>query len=141
MKIKFESDLEFQNSAIESIVNLEQNLIDSVSNIKSDRTTEDLVYEVLLKYGLDLTLAIKEQNINDKKIFIIGSGSLICCLDENITTDIIEKIVSLKKEFEADYALEKMRVVFRDSCFKDSVVKTNALQILKQNGIDEVVSR
>lgn len=136
MKIKFESDLEFQNSAIESIVNLEQNLIDSVSNIKSDRTTEDLVYEVLLKYGLDLTLPIQELEFNGKKLFNIGFGSLVCCFDENITTDTVEKIVNLKKEFET----ENMRVVFKDSSFKDSVVKTNALQILKQNGIDEVVS-
>ena len=44
------------------------------------------------------------------------------------------------KQFEADYGLESMRVVFKDSSFKNSVVKTNALQILKQNGIDEVVS-
>lgn len=116
--------------------NLEKNLENSVENIKADRTKEDLVYEILLKYGLDLTLPIEELEINGKKIFIIGSGSLICCLDENITSDIVEKIVSLKKELET----ENMRVVFRDSSFKDSIEKTNALQILKQNGIDEVVS-
>ena len=44
------------------------------------------------------------------------------------------------KQFETDFGLENMRVVFKDSSFKDSVVKTNALQILKQNGINEVVS-
>ncbi|MDY0365599.1 MAG: DNA methyltransferase [Arcobacteraceae bacterium] len=120
--------------------NLEENLMDSIDNIKSDRSAEDLLYEVLLKYGLDLTLPIEELEIDGKKLFNIGFGSLVCCLDENITTDIVEKIVHLKKEFEANYGLEKMRVVFRDSSFSDSVIKTNALQILKQNGIDEVVS-
>ena len=120
--------------------NLTQNLFDSVENIKSDRNEEDLVYEILLKYGLDLTLPIEELNINGKKIYSIGFGSLVCCLDNDIDTDTVEKIAELKKQFEADYGLESMRVVFKDSSFKNSVVKTNALQILKQNGIDEVVS-
>ena len=120
--------------------NLTQNLFDSVENIKSDRNEEDLVYEILLEYGLDLTLPIEELNINGKKIFSIGFGSLVCCLDNDIDTNIVEKIAELKKQFETDFGLENMRVVFKDSSFKDSVVKTNALQILKQNGINEVVS-
>ena len=111
-----------------------------VDNIKSDRTEEDLVYEILLKYGLELTLPIEELDINNKKIYSIGFGSLVCCLDNDIDTDTVEKIAELKKQFEADYGLESMRVVFKDSSFKNSVVKTNALQILKQNGINEVVS-
>ncbi len=120
--------------------NLETNLLESVENIKSDRNENDLVYEILLKYGLDLTLPIEELNINNKKIQAIGFGSLVCCLDNDIDTDTVEKIAELKKRFTNDYGLESMRVVFKDSSFKDSVVKTNALAILKQNGIDEVVS-
>jgi adenine-specific DNA-methyltransferase len=120
--------------------NLQANLLDSIENIKSDRTENDLVYEILLKYGLDLTLPIEELNINGKKIYSIGFGSLVCCLDNDIDTDTVEKIAELKKQFTNDYGLESMRVVFKDSSFKNSVVKTNALQILKQNGIDEVVS-
>lgn len=120
--------------------NLTTSLLDSIENIKSDRNEEDLVYEILLKYGLDLTLPIEELNINGKKIFSIGFGSLVCCLDNDIDTNTVEKIAELKKQFEADLGLENMIVVFKDSSFKDSVVKTNALQILKQNGIDEVVS-
>jgi adenine-specific DNA-methyltransferase len=58
--------------------NLTDNLLDSIENIKSDRKEEDLVYEILLKYGLDLTLPIEELNINGKKIFSIGFGSLVC---------------------------------------------------------------
>ncbi|MCK9162654.1 MAG: site-specific DNA-methyltransferase, partial [Arcobacteraceae bacterium] len=120
--------------------NLEQNLMDSVNNIKSDRSAEDLVYEILLKYGLDLTLPIEELEIEGKRIFDIGHGRLVCCLDSDINLILIEQIVKLKNEYESDYGLEKMRVLFRDSSFSDSVAKTNALQILKQNGIDEVVS-
>ena len=116
--------------------NLEQNLIDATENIKEDRTSEDLLYEILLKYGLDLTLPIEEQTIDGKKVFIIGYGALVVCLDNDIITDTVETIAKLKDEYET----ETMRVVFKDSSFKDAVVKTNAIQILKQYGIDEVVS-
>ncbi len=116
--------------------NLEQNLLDAVDNIKENRTSEDLLYEILLKYGLDLTLPIEEKLIEDKKVFIIGYGALIVCLDDEITTDVVEQIAKLKDEYQSSI----MRVVFKDGSFKDAVVKTNALQILKQFGIDEVVS-
>jgi len=116
--------------------NLEQNLMDATENIKPDRTSQDLLYEILLKYGLDLTLPIEEKTIDGKKIFIIGYGALVVCLDEDITTDIVEAIAKLKGEYETLI----MRVVFKDSSFNNAVVKTNAIQILKQYGIDEVVS-
>ena len=116
--------------------NLEENLLDSVENIKSDRTQEDLLYEILLKYGLDLTLPIEEKTIDSKKVFVIGFGALVVCLDDDITTDTVEEIANLKKEYQS----EIMRVVFKDSSFSNAVVKTNAIQILKQHAIDEVVS-
>jgi adenine-specific DNA-methyltransferase len=116
--------------------NLEQNLLDATENIKEDRTSEDLLYEILLKYGLDLTLPIEEKILEGKKVFIIGYGALVVCLDNDITTDIVERIAKLKEEYET----QTMRVVFKDSSFKNAVVKTNAIQILKQYGIDEVVS-
>ncbi len=116
--------------------NLEANLLDSVENIKEDRTSEDLLYEILLKYGLDLTLPIEEKVINGKTVYIIGFGALVVCLDDEISIDIVEEIAKLKEEYQS----EVMRVVFKDSGFKDAVVKTNAIQVLKQFGIDEVVS-
>jgi len=116
--------------------NLEKNLLDAVDNIKEDRTSEDLLYEILLKYGLDLTLPIEEKLIENKKVFVIGYGALIVCLDDKITTDVVEQIAKLKDEYQSSI----MRVVFKDGSFKDAVVKTNTLQILKQFGIDEVVS-
>ncbi|MGJ0341934.1 site-specific DNA-methyltransferase [Aliarcobacter cryaerophilus] len=120
--------------------NLERTLVDMVDNIKSDRSEEDIVYEILLKYGLDLTLPIETLTINDKKVYSIGFGSLVCCLDNNINTDTIEKIAELKTKYEKDYGLETMRVVFKDNSFKDSIIKTNAIQILNQFGIKEIIS-
>jgi len=116
---------------------LEQSLFDAVNNIKSDRTEEDLLYEILLKYGLDLTLPIEELELAGKKVYVVGLGALVICLDEQITLDTVEEIAKLKEQYEAD---DLMRVVFRDNGFKDAEVKTNAIQILKQSGIDDVKS-
>lgn len=116
--------------------NLEQNLLDSVENIKSDRTPQDLLYEILLKYGLDLTLPIEEKTLHGKKVFVIGYGALIVCLDDKVTLEVVEAIAQLKDEYKSEIT----RVVFKDSSFADAVVKTNALQVLKQFEIDEVVS-
>lgn len=116
--------------------NLEQNLLDSVENIKEDRTPQDLLYEILLKYGLDLTLPIEEKTLHGKKVFVIGYGALIVCLDDEITLEVVEAIAKLKTEYKSEIT----RVVFKDSSFADAVVKTNALQVLKQFEIDEVVS-
>ena len=116
--------------------NVEGSLLDAVENIKEDRSSEDLLYEILLKYGLDLTLPIEEKVIDGKKVFVIGYGALVACLDDDITIEAVEAIAKLKEHYQS----EIMRVVFKDASFKDAVVKTNAYQILKQFGIDEVVS-
>jgi adenine-specific DNA-methyltransferase len=69
-------------------------------------------------------------------VYVIGFGALIVCFDDHITLDTVKQIAKLKEE----YASEITRVVFKDSSFANAVVKTNALQTLKQFGIDEVVS-
>ncbi|MGJ0340248.1 site-specific DNA-methyltransferase [Aliarcobacter cryaerophilus] len=116
--------------------NLETNLLDAVENIKSDRNEEDLLYEILLKYGLDLTLPIEEKEVNGKKLYNIGFGALIICLDSNISIDITDEIITIKKEYDSEIT----RVVFKDSGFKNATEKTNIIKTLNQNGIDEVVS-
>ncbi|MCT7563365.1 site-specific DNA-methyltransferase [Aliarcobacter butzleri] len=116
--------------------NLETNLLEAVENIKSDRNEEDLLYEILLKYGLDLTLPIEEKEVNGKKLYNIGFGALIICLDSNISIDITAEIIAIKKEYDSEIT----RVVFKDSGFKNATEKTNIIKTLNQNGIDEVVS-
>lgn len=115
--------------------NLESSLFDSVSNIKSDRTEEDVLYEILLKYGLDLTLPIEERNIQGKKVFNVGMGSLFVCLSDDITSKVAEGVGEWKEECEP----EVCRVIFKDNGFTD-VEKTNSVQILKRFGINEIRS-
>jgi len=116
--------------------NLEDTLLSHVDNIKSDRSEEDVLYEILLKYGLNLTVPIEERIVHGKIVYIIGFGALIICLDNEITLDVVDGIGALKNELEP----EVMRVVFKDGGFKDDVVKTNAIQNLKRFGIDDVKS-
>lgn len=132
----------------------ERTLEDFISNIKTDRREDDVLYEILLKYGLNLTLPIDEwimdngklimkdehhsqlSTVNSQLVYSIGMGALIICLSDAISLEVVEGIAELKDELNP----EIMRVVFKDSGFKDDVVKTNAVQILKQAGIVDVRS-
>lgn len=115
---------------------LEQNLFDMVDNIKDDRAEEDILYELLLKYGLDLTLPIEKLEIKNKNVYVIGFGALVICLDQEVDLELVEEIGKLKEKYQP----EIMRVVFKDSGFKNDVVKTNAIQILDKYNIDDVKS-
>ncbi len=116
--------------------NLEQSLFDSIDNIKSDRTSLDILYEILLKYGLDLNVPIVE----NKYFYSIGGGTLLINLDKEIGMEVIDSICEEYKtllEIDEDF---KTTVVLRDSSFANDVDKTNAMKKLEQVGIKEVRS-
>jgi adenine-specific DNA-methyltransferase len=113
--------------------NLEQNLFNSASNIKDNRTEEDILYEILLKYGLDLTIPYENRNVSNSTIYNIGSGSLFICLNDELTTKVAEEIGKWKNEINP----ATCKVIFKDSGFTD-IEKTNSMQILKRYGIEEV---
>ena len=102
----------------------------TIDNIKEGRTNEDLVYDIMLKYGIDLTYPIEEHG----NIYSIGFGALIICLDDNITKDISNKIIKLTNNSSTS------RVVFKDSGFKSDADKTNIKEILKTNNIEEFIT-
>ncbi|GAA5818643.1 MAG: DNA methylase [Methanobrevibacter sp. CfCl-M3] len=114
----------------------EQSILTSIDNIKDDRTEFDLLYEIMLKYGIDLTLEIKEYDIANKKIYSVGFGALLICLDDEITSEIAIEIIKLKEELSPETA----RVVFKDNGFKSDSDKTNIKETLKTNGIDEFIT-
>lgn len=115
---------------------LRQSLFDSIDNIKSDRTSLDILYEILLKYGLDLNVPIVE----NKHFYSIGGGTLLINLDKEIDMEVIDSICEEYKtllEIDEDF---KTTVVLRDSSFANDVDKTNAMKKLEQVGIKEVRS-
>lgn len=115
---------------------LQQSLLDSVENIKSDRNSLDVLYEILLKYGLDLNVPIKET----ENFYSIGGGTLLVSLNNEINLDVINSICEeYKKILETDKKF-KTTVILRDNSFKNDVDKTNALKRLEQVGISEIRS-
>ena len=114
--------------------NLEQTLLTSQDNIKSDRTQEDLIYEIMLKYGIDLTLPIEKYETQKNTIYSIGFGALVICLDNNITKDIASEILDITVD------LDESRVVFKDNGFASDSDKTNIKEILKTNNVNEFIT-
>ncbi len=72
---------------------LENTLFNSVQNLKEDRTQEDLLYELMLKMGIELTAKIEEVNFDGKIIYNIQSGGLVICLEDEITKEVIRFII------------------------------------------------
>ncbi len=121
--------------------NLDQTLLESVDHIKPDRTEKDILYELLLKLGLDLCVPIEPRTIVGKSVRSVGAGALITCLDKDITREEVEPLALGIAEWHADIApASDSTVVFRDSAFEDDVVKTNLVAILQQYGLGNVRS-
>ena len=121
--------------------NLEGTLLDSIDHIKPDRSEEDILYELLLKLGLDLCVPIEARPIAGKSVRSIGAGTLIACLDEKITREEVEPLALGIAEWHKELSpAGDSTVVFRDSAFADDVAKTNLTEILKQHGLGNVRS-
>jgi adenine-specific DNA-methyltransferase len=114
---------------------------DSVEHIKADRTEQDILFEIMLKLGYELTEPIKKKTIAGKMVFNVGNGTLIACLDIRIDTSDVENltsgIISWHKEQEMT---AETTVIFRDNAFENDVAKTNLSKILEQNGIKNIRS-
>lgn len=117
-----------------SMDNLEQNLLDMESNLKKDRTNEDLLYEILLKSGIELTAKIEEIKVGYNTLYNIGQGALLACLDDRITQDVIDEIPKHRSPF------MDTKVIFKEAGFMSDAAKINAVQNLKQFKIEDVRS-
>ena len=110
-------------------------------NLKVDRTEQDILFELLLKLGLDLTVPIVQRNIAGKTVHSIGGGVLLVCLAEAISRDEAEPVALGMVAWHKEQApAGESTVVFRDSAFADDVAKTNLAAILHQHGIEIVRS-
>ena len=121
--------------------NMEGALLQNVEHIKPGRSEEDILYEVLLKLGLDLCVPMETRTIVGKSVHSIGAGTLIACLDEKITREEVEPLAHEIAEWHDELApAGDSTVVFRDSAFADDVAKTNLAAILEQRGLENVRS-
>lgn len=112
---------------------LETTLFDNISNYVDGRSELDVVYEIMLKMGMELTWPLETHTIAGKNIYEIGMGALMICLDDHITTEVAEGMAALYKEL----APETWRVVFKDNGFADDSAKVNIKEILKTAGLEE----
>jgi len=103
---------------------LSQDLLSAqIDNIKPDRTPEDLLFQVMLDWGVDLTLPITKQSIQGKEIFFVDDNVLAACFDASGSID---------ETFVKELAKQQpLRVVFRDAGYENSAVKINVEQIFK----------
>lgn len=121
--------------------NIDGTLLANVEHLVPGRTEQDVLYELLLKLGLDLCVPIEQKEMAGKAVHSIGGGALIVCLADGLTADTVETIangiVAWRKELAP--AVDT-RVVFKDSGYADDVAKANMAAILNQNGILDVRS-
>jgi len=121
--------------------NLAQSLLDHHEHILHDRSEADIVYELLLKLGLDLCVPIESRTIGGKTVGAVGSGVLMLCLAEKIAAKEVESLASGIVAWHQELApAGDSTVVFRDSAFAGDVAKTNMAAILAQNGLENVRS-
>lgn len=92
------------------------------NNIKKDRTPEDLLTQVILDWGLPLSLKIERTIVQGKELFKVAGNSLFACFDEGIDENFAKEIA---KE-------APLRIVFCDNSFKNDTAKVNVKQLLKQ---------
>lgn len=92
------------------------------SNIKEDRTPEDLLTQVILDLGLELTLPIETKQISGNTVFIVQTNSLVACFDNDIDFKIVDTIADLKP----------LKVVFKDASFKDDKDRINVEERFKR---------
>lgn len=120
---------------------LENSLLKNAEHLVQGRKEQDVLYELLLKLGLDLCVPIEAKTIAGKSVHSVGGGALIVCLADGLTREIIEPLSAGIVAWRAALApAVDTRVVFKDSGFKDDIAKTNMAAILNQNGISDVRS-
>jgi len=102
---------------------IDQTQVDAfVDNIKPDRKSEDLLFQVLLDWGVDLSLPIRKETIQGKSVFFVDENALVACFDTGVNEDLVKELAGF----------EPLRVVFRDNGFVSDAVKINVEQIFKQ---------
>lgn len=120
---------------------LEDSLLKNAEHLVQGRKERDVLYELLLKLGLDLCVPIETKTMAGKTVHSIGGGTLIVCLSDGLTKDVVEELAKGIVDWRKALApAVDTRVVFKDTGFADDIAKTNMAAILNQAGIADVRS-
>lgn len=96
-------------------------LVGYIDNIKADRSSEDLLFQVLLDWGVNLASPITVESIQGKTVFLVDGNALAACFDTGVTDELVKQIAQRKP----------LRAVFRDASYGSDAVKINVEQIFK----------
>ena len=109
---------------------MSQSLLDSQEeNVKDGRTDEDLLFQVLLDWGVDLTLPIKRERINNKEVYFVDEDTLAACFEDDLDEEFVRELAKRKV----------LRVVFKENGFMGDEMKINLEQIFTQLSPDTEV--
>lgn len=97
-------------------------LVGLIDNIKESRSPEDLLFQVLIDWGVDLTLPIRRATIQGKTVFFVDDNALVACFDSGVTEELVKELAGH----------QPLRMVFRDNGFVSDAVKINVEQIFRQ---------
>ena len=112
-----------------------------MEHLKPERTEVDVLYELLLKLGLDLCVPIETRVVAGKTVHAVGGGVLLACLAEKIARNDVESLAhGIVQWHKALTPASDPTCVFRDSAFDDDVAKVNLTAILEQHGLATVRS-
>lgn len=100
----------------------QRDLLAAVDNIKPDRSAEDLLFQVLVDWGVDLTLPIQRETVQGKTVFFVDGNALVACFETGVTEALVKELAGR----------EPLRVVFRDNGFVSDAVKINVEQVFRQ---------
>jgi adenine-specific DNA-methyltransferase len=95
-------------------------LVKQIDNIREDRTPEDLLFQVLVDWGVDLTLSIVKETVGNRTVFLVDGNALCACFDD-VSDELVTEIAKRKP----------LRAVFRDKSYSSDSVKINVEQIFK----------
>ena len=102
-------------------------LFNAVDNIKPDRKPEDLLFQVLLDAGVDLSLPIRKATIQGKTVFFVDENALVACFDTDVNEELVRELAQFRS-----YDMPIRKIVFRDNGFASDAVKINVEQIFRQ---------
>lgn len=120
---------------------LETSLQMSIESLKGGRSESDILFELLIRLGLDLCTPVQERTRSNKRIHSVGGGVLFACLDVTITTSDAEKIgAEIIAWHEELPAAGEVACIFRDNAFVDDITKINLTTFLYERGISSVRS-